>query len=120
MNKLASEIERRLLASPEGLTHAELAKATGYPEPSVRRALQVIRAGKPRFKAGQGMFDIVEKGSLMRGVTQPKIWVVKWREAQATRSYDPTEVKVTITGEDGTKHEIKSSVEHVRRASSSR
>ena len=107
MNKLASEIERRLLASPEGLTHAELAKATGYPEPSVRRALQVIRAGRPRFKAGQGMFDIVEHDLLING--RKKI-AVKWR----TKSYDPTEAKVTITGEDGTKHEIKSSVEHVR------
>lgn len=106
--KLQGQIEQFLLkAAPCGLTHRELAQMTGHPEPSVRRALQVIRAGRPRFKAGEGMFDVVEHDLLVNG---RKKFVVKWR----TKSYDADKVVVTITAEDGTKRELTSAWEHAR------
>jgi len=98
--KQQMRVEEMLLAHPQGLTHRELALHLGMPEPSARRALQAVRAGRPRFKAGKGMFDVVESGA--RG--PHKVFKVQWR---ATKSYDPAEVKVTLTGEDGVKREVK-------------
>lgn len=76
--KQQSRVEQMLLAHPQGLTHRELALHLGMPEPSARRALQAVRAGRPRFKAGKGMFDIVEHGT--RGVH--KVFKVEWRAAE--------------------------------------
>ncbi len=104
--KLQTKIEELLVKHPDGFTHKELARLTGSPEPSVRRAMQILRAGRPRFKVGAGLFDIVASDD--RHVN--KTWVAKWR----TKAYTPTEVKVFITGEDGTKREVSSIMGHVK------
>ncbi len=107
-------IEQLLLNNPDGLTHRELAQKLNAPEPSVRRSLQALRAGKPRFKAGQGMFDIADIGERRFGneTSKQTVWGVKWRTAKdeqpAPRTYDPTKVTLTIRGEDGKQFELTS------------
>lgn len=101
------EIEQLILNSDGGLTHRELARKLGAPEPSVRRSLQALRAARPRFKAGKGTFNIVAVGERRFGSEAAKhtVWGVRWLEAKdevpAPREYDPTRVTLTITGKDG-------------------
>lgn len=116
--KRQTAIEQLILNSKGGLTHREIAQKLGVPEPSVRRTLQVLRDHAPRFKVGQGMFDIVAIGERRFGNETSKQTV--WRAAQGdepvpvTRTYDPSKVTLTITGEDGVKREVSSSVQDVR------
>lgn len=98
------EIEQLILNSDGGLTHRELARKLGAPEPSVRRTLQVLRDGKPRFKAGYGMFDIVAVGERRFGneTSKQTVWGVQWRSLQDVRfeknypgDFDSGSVKVS-------------------------